>query len=120
MNYHNTYRHTQATILSFLMLAIIVGANNVSADDRLPTYYPATYQETGVIGAIEGNNSLIVGGSPYTLSPNVMIHTSLTQFGSRNSLSAEKKVGFSYIKNAQNRRTITEIWVLPQDTFLQD
>lgn len=95
-----------------LSLFTLICLGNVSAaDNKLPAYYPSSFQHEGILRDIGTKGTLIVSGNRYTLSPNALIHSLVTQHSSRFALKEGLEVGFT-----ANRDTgvITEIWILPK------
>ena len=89
-----------------------------SSHQGLPEYYPASFQAAGAIHALRSGNIIITGhAGSFSLSTNVLVHSVSTEFAPRNELRAGKEVGFSFNKGMGNKRTITEIWVLPHGTI---
>lgn len=106
-----------ATFVTFLSTGMAFGrGETVSSDTALPDYYPASFQKTGVINGAGAGGSLNISGLSYRLSPNVLIHSTMTEHSSRYELVSGKEVGFTLNSDA-NSRTITEIWVLPAGTI---
>ena len=113
MFYHAKYNRRILTFILAIFISATVGLGNTMADNQLPTYYPTTFQTTGLLSTVGSNSEIIISGVRYTLSPNVLIHTMSTEFGSRYSLQKNQEVGFSFTINSRTVRTITEIWLLP-------
>lgn len=116
MFYRNLLKLILATtVISFLASGTAFGrGETVSPGSGLPDYYPASFQNTGVINGVSGS-SLNISGLNYSLSPNVLIHSTMTEHSSRYDLGSGKEVGFT-VDNNRNTRTITEIWILPSGT----
>lgn len=103
------------TIISLLSTGTAFGrGQTVTSEGGLPDYYPASFQNTGIISAFSGS-SIVIGGLSYSLSPNVLIHSTMTEFSSRYDLTAGKEVGFT-LNSSGNTQSITEIWILPAGT----
>ena len=89
-----------------------------SSTNSLPDYFPASYQQTGVIHEIGVYDTLIISGLKYQLSSITKIHTVNTQFATPWSLKSGEEVGFSFTTDAANNRSISEIWLLPNGTVV--
>jgi hypothetical protein len=114
MPYKTFTRPTIAIVfLMLLSTGVAFGSDSpLATNTGLPTYYPASFQNTGVLNSL-GSNTAIVSGLRYIISPNVLIHSLSTEFSSRYALREDKDIGFSHSSDANNKRTITEIWLLP-------
>ena len=119
MYYKNLLRPILATVLVMLMATGIAFGRGepIRSGSNLPSYYPSSFQATGILSETSTGAGLIISGLSYTLSMNVLIHTTSTEFSSRYALSAGKEVGFSFSDNGGSR-TVSEIWVLPGGTVL--
>ena len=84
----------------------------------LPSYYPSSYQQAGVIREVNADNTLIISGLKYQISSSTKIHTIGTQFATTWSLKNNEEVGFSFTSDAANNRSISEIWVLPKGSVV--
>jgi len=108
--------------LVWLLLGAVSTTSLASPPDRsglrsttgLPDYYPSNYQKTGVIRDVHVDDTLIISGLKYKLSPNIQIHTTTNQFSSRWALKTGEEVGFNFSTDAANNRTISEIWIMPK------
>jgi hypothetical protein len=97
--------------------ALIVSSLSVHADG-LPMYYPASFDQTGIV-AQTGGGKIIIDASAFAIDSNVRVHTPTTQFSSMGSVSGGTEVGFNIDrKQPGNRKKITEIWVLPKGTVI--
>ena len=91
-----------------------------SSSSGLPDYYPASYQQTGVIHEVGMNDTLIISGLKYQISSDTKIHTVNTQFATTWSLKSGEEVGFSFTTDdTAKHRSISDIWVLPKGTVVQ-
>ncbi len=122
MFYSNLHRYLLAAALAMLVISGTAVARGLPADVRgaLPDYYPASFQQTGVIRNTGGNNQLTVSGNRYGLSSNVLVHSLATEHDSRYALHVGAEMGFSFDHDAQGNRRITEIWILPAGTIRLD
>ena len=84
---------------------------------QLPDYYPASYQQTGIIDHVNSGGGIVISTVGYRLSSNVLVHSPTTEFSSRYDLSAGKEVGFNFTSN-ENSKTIAEIWILPAGSIM--
>jgi hypothetical protein len=89
-----------------------------SSVSGVPSYYPASYQQTGVIHDVGLDNTLVISGLKYQISSNTKIHTLNTQFATAWSLKTNEEVGFSFSTDASNKRSIDEIWLLPKGSVV--
>ena len=115
----NMMKLSLATVLTLFLLTGAVYANN-SSSTGLPGYYPTAFQETGILSGTSSNGGLEINGISYSISPNVLIHSLSTEHSSRFALRDAKELGFSYTVGNNNLRTITELWVLPLGTVIQE
>ena len=84
---------------------------------QLPSYYPASYQQAGIIDHVSSGGNIMISTVGYRLSSNVLVHSPTTEFASRHDLSAGKEVGFNFTSNG-NSKTIAEIWILPAGSIM--
>ncbi len=104
-------------LIGFLSVASLAAAperSSLRSTSGLPEYYPSEFQKTGIIREVNTDDTLVISGLKYHLTPNTAIHTTNNQFSSRWSLKTGEEVGFTYSDDATNRRTISEIWTLPK------
>jgi hypothetical protein len=87
------------------------GAVNIQR--TMPDYYPDTFQRAGKITGIRSRDVVIISGRKYSIDANTKLHTERTEFATRSIISMGEEVGFSFITDAANNRTITELWILP-------
>lgn len=85
-------------------------------EKRLPSYYPDTFQRTGVVSGPGSSSSIIISGTRYYYGVNTKVHTLSTKSGFTHDLSKGTEVGFSYIEDNMHRRFLVEAWTLPQGT----
>lgn len=84
----------------------------------LPDYYPASFQSAGRIHRVSSDSIIITGSSKaFSLSPNILIHSMSTEFASRHELRVGEEIGYSFNTGMNNRRTVTEIWLLPRGSL---
>ena len=118
MLYHTIKQYILVLALAAFVSAT-VGLGNATASNQLPSYYPDTFVHTGLLSSIGSISEVVISGARYTLSPNVLIHTLSTEFGSKHSLRVGQEVGFSFTTNSRKISTITEIWLLPPGSINQ-
>ncbi len=99
--------------VSMACLAAPPERSGVRSAEGLPEYYPSTFQKTGVIRDVAPDDTLVISGLKYHLTPDTKIHTTRNEFSSRWSLKSGEEVGISFSTDGANRRTISEIWLLP-------
>lgn len=106
--------------LAVMLLAILALAVStpLQADSRqLPSYYPDTFQATGIITDPKDNRSVIISGLRYYVTNNTRVHTTRSQTGSLYELGIlGTELGFSYVEDNQRRRFLVEAWTLPKGT----
>jgi hypothetical protein len=119
MSYKTFTQSTVALVLSLLLSVgtAFAGSYMLAEGTKLPAYYPSSFQEAGTIARLS-NSSMIISGMSYSLSMNVLIHSMSTEYSSRYELKTGKDAGFSFNTNANNKRIITEIWLLPAGSVL--
>lgn len=114
---HTLYRQLLATAFFALLSVSMAHAEEPAApSSNLPATYPSSFQAKGIIGDIS-SRTITVDGARYTLSLSAQIHSLSGNHASRLDLRGGTEIGFSFNRNANNRRTITEIWILPQGTI---
>ncbi|MGH8501586.1 MAG: hypothetical protein ACREVE_03770 [Gammaproteobacteria bacterium] len=108
-------RNIAALVMAALMPCQLFAAElPVSASD-LPHYYPARFDGTGFLQAVEpSRNTLTIDALHYGLASNVPVHSLQTRFSSLSALRSGMEVGFTLRNGGRSdRRIITELWVLP-------
>ena len=115
---HTFYRQLMATAFFALLSVSMVNAGEAIApsNSNLPATYPSSFQGKGIIGGVS-SRTLTVDGSRYALSISARVHSLSGNNASRLDLRGGTEIGFSFVRNTNNRRTITEIWILPQGTI---
>jgi hypothetical protein len=101
-------------LLSVVSLAAAPERSSLRSTSGLPEYYPANFQKTGIIRDVASDDTLVISGLKYRLTPDTKIHTTHNEFSTRWSLKTGEEVGFAFSTNAANQRTISEIWLLPK------
>jgi hypothetical protein len=103
-----------AGLLSTASLAAPPERSALRSTSGLPDYYPSKFQKTGIIREVNVGDTLVISGLKYYLTPDTAIHSTSNQFSSRWALKTGEEVGFSFTSDAANRRTLSEIWILPK------
>jgi len=105
-------------ILAMTISTTVLAQRSGSSISGLPSYYPASYQQTGVIREIRPDNTLIISGLKYHITSTTKIHTVNTQFASTWSLKTNEEAGFSFTTDTASKRSISEIWLLPKGSIV--
>jgi hypothetical protein len=79
---------------------------------QLPAYYPSHFPAVGVLTEQRGQFDWIVNGKAMEVSPNVIVHSLVTNFSSLYSV----KQGMELAYRTDNQGRIAEIWALPMGT----
>lgn len=101
-------------LLTAILSTTAMAQRASSAIKDLPSYYPASFQKTGVIRDVGTDDTLVISGIKYQISPQTKIHTVDSQFASSWSLKTDAEVGFSFATDDAKKRNISEIWLLPK------
>jgi hypothetical protein len=101
-------------LLSVASLAAAPERSSLRSSSGLPEYYPTNFQKTGIIRDVAQDDTLVISGLKYRLTPDTKIHTTRNEFSSRWSLKKGEEVGFTFTTDASNHRTVSEIWLLPK------
>lgn len=114
---YTIYRQLLATAFIALLSVSMVHAAEppVPSSNPLPPSYPSTFQAKGIVGQVS-SRSISVSGSRYRLAISAQVHSLSGNHASLLNLRGGTEIGFSFERNTNNRRTITEIWILPQGT----
>jgi hypothetical protein len=116
-NMHTIYRQLLLFVFTALLCTSLAYAGEtVAPGNGFPDSYPASFQAKGVVGQAS-SRSISVSGSRYSLSISAQVHSLSGNHASVLDLRRGTEIGFSFERNANNRRTITEIWILPQGTI---
>lgn len=90
---------------------LLCGSTAWARSDRLPAYYPAAFDNIGVVDAISAKrDSMVVGDVFFHLSANTRVHGLRTQKVTLGWVERGSRIGFSTANDL-----ITEIWILPSD-----
>ncbi|WP_455223136.1 hypothetical protein [Kaarinaea lacus] len=76
---------------------------------QLPAYYPSHFPAVGVLTEQRGQFDWIVSGRAMQVSPNVIVHSLVTNFSSLYSI----KQGMELAYRTDNQGRMVEIWALP-------
>lgn len=105
--------HTSLTVI----LCIIMSASFAA---RLPSHYPEDFKYMGKMDRLDLNKATaVINGASFTLSSNLVVHTTRKQFATLKELRAGQPVGVNYIQSGDNNRMVTEIWILPSSYTFQ-
>ena len=100
------------------LLVLLAMSSNCWSAGNLPGYYPESFQATGFLGnAAEGKSHIYIDGVNYKLSFLVRVHTPTKPRASLLDLKAGQAVGYSFKTDSSGKRTLQEIWVLPENTI---
>lgn len=76
---------------------------------QLPDYYPSHFPSLGVLTEIRGSHDWAINGTTIKVSPNVIVHSLVTNFSSL--YSVKQGMELAYKVNPQGE--VAEIWQLP-------
>jgi len=80
---------------------------------QLPAYYPSHFPAVGVLTEQRGQFDWVVNGKTMEVSPNVIVHSLVTNFSSLYSI----KQGMELAYRIDNQGRMAEIWALPAGTI---
>ncbi|WP_455201817.1 hypothetical protein [Kaarinaea lacus] len=80
-----------------------------SVSAQLPKYYPSHFQALGVLTEIRGQNDWVVNGRSVKVSPNLLVHSLVTNFSSRYSIKQGMELAYRTDKDGR----VVEVWALP-------
>ena len=80
---------------------------------QLPAYYPSHFPAVGVLTEQRGQFDWVVNGKTMEVSPNVIVHSLVTNFSSLYSI----KQGMELAYRIDNQGRMAEIWALPMGTI---
>jgi hypothetical protein len=113
-----------SAILVSLMLFSYGYAGEGSTTGRypdFPSYYPDSFQRQGRFQGIDlQKGTLTIDAIQYVYDNNMRIHTLNTEYGSPSMLKPGMAIGFqlhSYTKD--DKRIVSEIWILPPGVLLE-
>ncbi|WP_148103031.1 hypothetical protein [Sulfuriflexus mobilis] len=108
-------------VMLLAILALAVSMPLFATSSQLPSYYPDTFQATGIITDPKDNRSVIISGLRYYVTNNTRVHTTRSQTGSLYELDKiGTELGFTYVEDNQRRRFLVEAWTLPKGTVELD
>ncbi|MDT8385071.1 MAG: hypothetical protein RRB22_11705 [Gammaproteobacteria bacterium] len=112
------YRQLLATVFTALLSISMVHAAEPPMPDNTPLApgYPLSFPARGIVGQVS-STSLTVDGTRYRVAISAMVHSLSGDRASLLDLRSGSEIGFSFERQANNRRTITEIWILPQGSI---
>lgn len=95
-----------------LFLALVVsGSIGWAQAHKLPAYYPATFDNIGVVDRIGAKrDSIVIGDVFFRLSTQALVHGLRSQKVTLGWVEQGTRLGFSTAGDF-----ITEIWILPND-----
>jgi len=71
-------------------------------------------QQVGILRELDGSTrTMIISGQKYYYGINIEVHRPAVESSTVSSLSLNTLIGFTYNKDAKDRRILNEIWVLP-------
>lgn len=80
--------------------------------DKLPDYYPDSFDGRGTIDLLDiGSGSIVISDTRMQLSSQLKVHSLNTRFSSLKSLHKGMNVGVDLGGN----KVINEIWILPRN-----
>lgn len=80
---------------------------------QLPIYYPTQFEAVGVLTEQRGQYDWVINGRSVTVSPNVIVHSLVTNFSSL--YSVKQGMELAYRLNSQGE--LIELWGLPDGTI---
>jgi len=115
---YTIYRQLLATAFFALLSvsAAYAAEPSTPSSSPLPPSYPSTFQAKGIVGQVS-SRSISVSGSRYRIAISAQVHSLSGNHASLLDIRGGTEIGFSFERNENNRRTITEIWILPQGTI---
>ena len=76
---------------------------------QLPTYYPSHFPSLGVLTEIRGTHDWAINGTSIKVSPNIIVHSLVTNFSSLYSVKQGMELAYKVNKQGE----VAEIWQLP-------
>ena len=80
-----------------------------SVSGQLPSYYPSHFPALGVLTEVRGQNDWVVNGKAIKVSPNLLVHSLVTNFSSRYSIKQGMELAYRTDKDGR----VVEVWALP-------
>lgn len=76
------------------------------------------FQNTGIVRKVDlGERSIIISGNKHYYGVDIKVHTKDSGFSTVSALTQNTLIGFSAVRDANNRRILQEIWVIPKINF---
>jgi len=97
----------RTAVTAFLLTIALCGT---SVAQRLPGYYPESFQRTGTVDDVD-DDRIVINDVPYGLSSSVVVHTLFAQETFVSALRKGTLIGYQVGEDRQ----IVEIWALPDD-----
>ncbi len=80
--------------------------------DKLPDYYPDSFDRWGIVDLLDVNSKhIVINDTRMQLSPQTKVHSLNTRFSTVSTLRRGMKVGMDLAGN----KVINEIWILPRN-----
>lgn len=95
-------------IRKLLIILTAVAVSGAAWAQRLPSYYPESFQRTGTVDDIR-EGEIVVNDIQYVLGDSVVVHTLSEQKAPVSRLRRGALIGYRLADN----REIVEIWLLP-------
>lgn len=87
------------------------GISGAAWAERLPSYYPATFDNIGIVDSVSAKRDrVVVGDVSFRLSPQTVVHGLRSQKVTLGWVELGTRIGFSVAEDF-----ITEIWILPKE-----
>ena len=76
---------------------------------QLPSFYPSHFPALGVLTEIRGQYDWVINGIAIKVSPNILVHSLVTNFSSMYSIKQGMELAYRVNKDGQ----VAEVWGLP-------
>jgi len=120
---------TSSLLFAFIMMGAVFQAHAVDSKPstslltpvEMPnktkeSKYPGEYQRSGRVSTQDGSErSIVISGKKYYYGINTKVHTPQSDFSSIQTLVKGTNVGINYTEDANGRRLLYEVWVLPPE-----
>jgi len=103
-------------------IAMIISSNLAYADTtttsyqrkstvsaQLPSYYPSHFPALGVLTDVRGQYDWVINGKAIKVSPNILVHSLVTNFSSMYSIKQGMELAYRTNKDGE----VAEVWALP-------
>ena len=77
---------------------------------QLPSFYPSHFPALGVLTEIRGQYDWVINGIAIEVSPNILVHSLVTNFSSMYSIKQGMELAYRVNKDGQ----VAEVWALPE------